>query len=151
VLEFNARFGDPEAQVLLLRLEDDLLPVLAAGAAGSFGVPRLHFRQEAAACVVLASPGYPGRPLQGEGIRGLDRAGALPGVQIFHAGTALVDGELVSAGGRVLNVCATGPGLGSALERAYAAAAAVDWPGKVLRHDIGRRVLAAASSAAGGS
>jgi phosphoribosylamine--glycine ligase len=151
VLEFNARFGDPEAQVLLLRLEDDLLPVLAAGAAGSFGVPRLHFRQEAAACVVLASPGYPGRPLQGEGIRGLDRAGALPGVQIFHAGTALVEGELVSAGGRVLNVCATGPGLGSALERAYAAAAAVDWPGKVLRHDIGRRVLAAASSAAGGS
>ena len=120
-------------------------------AAGSFGVPRLHFRHEAAACVVLASPGYPGRPLQGEVIRGLDRAGSLPGVQIFHAGTALAGGELVSAGGRVLNVCATGSGLVEALKRAYAAAAEVDWPGKVLRHDVGRRVLAAASAAAGGS
>ncbi|HZF11079.1 MAG TPA: phosphoribosylamine--glycine ligase [Thermoanaerobaculia bacterium] len=141
-LEFNARFGDPEAQVLLLRLEDDLLPLLAAGAAGSFDVSRLHFRHEAAACVVLASPGYPGRPVQGEVIGGLDRAAALPGVQIFHAGTALVGDELVSAGGRVLNVCATGPDLAAALKRAYAAVAEVDWPGKVLRRDIGKRVLA---------
>jgi phosphoribosylamine--glycine ligase len=140
-LEFNARFGDPEAQVLLLRLEDDLLPVLAAGAAGSFDVPGLHFRHEAAACVVLASPGYPGRPVQGEVIAGLDRAAALPGVQVFHAGTALVGDELVSAGGRVLNLCATGPELATALKRAYAAAAEVDWPGKVLRRDIGKRVL----------
>ena len=141
VLEFNARFGDPEAQVLLLRLEDDLLPILAAGAAGSFDLPRLHFRHEAAACVVLASPGYPGRTVQGEGIGGLRRASAQPGVQIFHAGTALVGDELVSAGGRVLNVCATGPGLVDALKRAYAAVAEVDWPSKVLRKDIGRRVL----------
>jgi phosphoribosylamine--glycine ligase len=145
VLEFNARFGDPEAQVLLLRLEDDLLPILAAGAAGNFAVPRLHFRHEAAACVVLASPGYPGRPVQGEVIGGLRRASAQPGVQIFHAGTALVGDELVSAGGRVLNVCATGPGLVDALRRAYAAAAEVDWPSKVLRRDIGRRVLAGGS------
>ncbi len=141
VLEFNARFGDPEAQVLLLRLEDDLLPILAAGAAGSFDLPRLHFRHEAAACVVLASPGYPGRTVQGEVIGGLRRASAQPGVQIFHAGTALVGDELVSAGGRVLNVCATGPGLVDALKRAYAAVAEVDWPSKVLRRDIGRRVL----------
>src|SRR4029079_3603232 len=118
-----------------------LLPALAAGAAGSFDPTRLHFRHEAAACVVLASPGYPGRPVQGEVIRGLDRAGSLPGVQIFHAGTALVGDDLVSAGGRVLNVCATGPGLVDALKRAYAAAPEVDWPGKVLRHDIGKRVL----------
>jgi phosphoribosylamine--glycine ligase len=148
VLEFNARFGDPEAQVLLLRLEDDLLSVLAAGAAGRFDVARLRFRHEAAACVVLASPGYPGRPVQGEVIRGLDRAGSLPGVQVFHAGTALVGDELVSAGGRVLDICATGPGLVDALKRAYAAAAEIDWPGKVLRHDIGKRVL---QSAAAGS
>jgi len=141
VLEFNARFGDPEAQVLLLRLEDDLLPVLAAGAAGRFDTRRLSFRREVAACVVLASPGYPGRPVQGEAIRGLDRAAAQPGVEVFHAGTADAEGELVSAGGRVLSVCALGPDLAGALKRAYAAVAEIDWPGKVFRHDIGRRVL----------
>jgi phosphoribosylamine---glycine ligase len=141
VLEFNARFGDPEAQVLMLRLEDDLLPILAAGAAGRFEARRLSFRREVAACVVLASPGYPGRPTQGETIRGLDRAAALPGVEIFHAGTAVTDSELVSAGGRVLSVCALDPDLAGALKKAYAAVAEVDWPGKVYRHDIGRRLL----------
>jgi len=141
VLEFNARFGDPEAQVVLMRLEDDLLPVLASGAAGSFDVRRLSFRKEAAACVVLASPGYPGRPETGEAILGLERAGALPGVEIFHAGTALAGEELVSAGGRVLSVCALDADLRTALRRAYSAVAEIDWPGKVFRHDIGRRVL----------
>ncbi|MEA2600894.1 MAG: phosphoribosylamine---glycine ligase [Acidobacteriota bacterium] len=141
VLEFNARFGDPEAQVVMLRLEDDLLPILAAGAAGRFEARRLSFRREAAACVVLASPGYPGRPLQGEPIRGLDRAAALPGVEIFHAGTALAGNELVSAGGRVLSVCALDPDLTGALRNAYAAVAEIDWPGKVYRQDIGRRLL----------
>jgi phosphoribosylamine--glycine ligase len=142
VLEFNARFGDPEAQVLMLRLEDDLLPVLAAGAAGRFEARRLSFRREVAACVVLASPGYPGRPLDGEPIGGLAAASALPGVEIFHAGTRLVDGQLVSAGGRVLSVCALAPDLAGALARAYAAVAEIDWPGKVFRRDIGRRLLA---------
>jgi phosphoribosylamine---glycine ligase len=142
VLEFNARFGDPEAQVLMLRLEDDLLAVLAAGAAGRFDARRLSFRREIAACVVLASPGYPGRPLHGEPIRGLDRAGALPGVEIFHSGTRVEEGELVSAGGRVLSVAALAPDLAGALERAYVAAAEIDWPGKVYRRDIGRRLLA---------
>src|SRR4051812_45435225 len=141
VLEFNARFGDPEAQVLLMRLEDDLLPLLAAGAAGRFDARRLSFRREAAACVVLASPGYPGRPVTGEPIRGLDRAAATEGVEIFHAATAVEQGELVSAGGRVLSVCALAPDLRGALERAYAAVGAVDWPGKIYRHDIGRRLL----------
>src|SRR6185312_15221428 len=147
VLEFNARFGDPEAQVILLRLEDDLLPLLVAGAAGRFEGRRLSFRREVAACVVLASPGYPGRPIQGEPIRGLDRAAALPGVEIFHAGTATVadgaeaGGELVSAGGRVLSVCAVDPSLAEALRKAYAAVGEIDWPGKVFRHDIGRQLL----------
>jgi len=141
VLEFNARFGDPEAQVLMMRLEDDLLPLLAAAAAGRFDARRLSFRREVAACVVLASPGYPGRPLQGEPLRGLDRAAALEGVEIFHAGTTVEEGELVSAGGRVLSVCALGPDLHGALERAYLAVAEVDWPGKVYRRDIGKRVL----------
>ncbi len=141
VLEFNARFGDPEAQVLLMRMEDDLLPLLAAGAAGHFDARRLSFRREVAACVVLAAPGYPGRPHQGEPIRGLDRAAAVEGVEIFHAGTAMAGNELVSAGGRVLSVCALAPDLHGALERAYAAVGEVDWPGKLYRHDIGRRLL----------
>jgi phosphoribosylamine--glycine ligase len=144
VLEFNVRFGDPEAQVIMLRLEDDLLPLLAAAAAGGFETRRLRFRKEAAACVVLASPGYPGRPLQGEPIRGIERAEAL-GAEVFHAGTALAaTGELVSAGGRVLSVCALGPDLVEALKRVYGAVAEIDWPGKVYRRDIGRRVLATA-------
>jgi len=128
--------------VLLLRLEDDLLPVLAAAAAGDFDVHRrLRFRQEAAACVVLASRGYPGRPAAGEPIAGLDRAAEL-GAQVFHAGTQRgPHGDLLTAGGRVLSVCALGPDLVGALKRAYAAVAEIQWPSKVFRRDIGRRVL----------
>jgi phosphoribosylamine--glycine ligase len=147
VLEFNARFGDPECQAILLRLEDDLLPVLAAGARGRFEVGRLSFRKEVSACIVLASPGYPGRPVTGEPIHGLDRAAELPGVEIFHAGTSTKDGDLVSAGGRVLSVCATDPDLAGALRKAYTAVERVDWPGKVYRRDIGRRVVERAVSA----
>jgi phosphoribosylamine---glycine ligase len=141
VLEFNARFGDPECPVLMLRLEDDLLPVLASGAAGKFDTRRLSFRKEAAACIVLASPGYPGKPVQGEPLRGLERAAAVPGAQVFHSGTAESGGALVSAGGRVLSVCAVGPELVGALKSAYAAVAEIDWPTKVYRRDIGRRVI----------
>ncbi len=142
VLEFNARFGDPEAQAILLRLEDDLLPILAAAAAGRFETPRLRFRPQAAACVVLASPGYPGKPVTGEPIGGLERAARLPGVEIFHAGTTLdEDGWLVSGGGRVLDVCALGADLVEALHRAYAAVQQVEWAGKTYRRDIGRRVV----------
>jgi len=143
VLEFNARFGDPEAQVILLRLEDDLLPLLAAGAAGRFESRRLSFRREVAACVTLASPGYPEKPVAGEPIRGLERAGELPGVQVFHAGTALAEGETVSAGGRVLSVCAVGADLAQALKRAYSAVGEIDWPAKAFRRDIGRKALLA--------
>lgn len=146
VLEFNVRFGDPEAQVLMLRLEDDLVPILADGARGAFQTRRLRFRKEAAACVVLASPGYPGKTQTGEPIRGLEAAADQPGVEIFHAGTAERDERIYSAGGRVLNVCATGPGLVEALRRAYQAVSAVDWPSKVYRRDIGRRVLTTSAS-----
>jgi len=141
VLEFNARFGDPETQALMLRLEDDLLPVLQAGAAGSFGVSRLQWRHEAAACVVLASAGYPGVPSKGEPIVGVEAAAAVEGVHVFHAGTARREGELVTAGGRVLNVCASGVSLREALQRAYGAVTLVSWPGKVYRRDIGRASL----------
>jgi phosphoribosylamine--glycine ligase len=145
VLEFNVRLGDPEAQPLLMRLEEDLLPVLAAGARGRFETGRLHFRKEAAACVVLANRGYPGKPSSGEEISGLESAGARPGVAVFHAGTAMREGRLVAAGGRVLDVCATAPELPGALRRAYEAAADIAWPSMVLRRDIGRRILEGAA------
>lgn len=145
VLEFNARLGDPEAQALLLRVEDDLAPILAGGATGEFPTRRLAFRKEVAACVVLASEGYPGKPVTGHPIDGLDRAAAMSDVEVFHAGTADGEGDhegrVVTAGGRVLNVCATGPRLVDALRRAYTAAGEIHWPGKVLRRDIGRRVF----------
>jgi phosphoribosylamine--glycine ligase len=146
VLEFNARLGDPEAQVLLLRLEDDLLPLLAAGAAGAFTAARLHFRKEAAVCLVLASQGYPERATTGEPIEGLERAATHESVEVFHAATALEGGRVVSAGGRVIDVCATGANLAEALRRAYAAAAEIEWPSKILRKDIGRRVLASVAT-----
>jgi phosphoribosylamine--glycine ligase len=95
---------------------------------------------------VLASAGYPGLPSKGETISGVEQAAALEGVHVFHGGTARRDGELVTAGGRVLNVCATGATLREALQRAYAGANCVDWPGKVFRRDIGRAVLALTDS-----
>ena len=140
VLEFNVRLGDPEAQPLLMRLDEDLLPILVSGAAGRFESPRLRFRKEAAACLVLASAGYPHKPVKGEIITGLE-LGQQDGVEVFHAGTALKENHVVAAGGRVINVCASGPTLRDALKRAYSASSAIRWPSKILRHDIGRRVL----------
>ena len=141
VLEYNVRFGDPEAQPLMLRLADDLLPALASGAAGRFKMGRLEFRKEAAVCVVLAAAGYPSDPVKGDRIGDLADADRHEAVKVFHAGTKMKDGQLVSAGGRVLNVCATGPSLQEALKRAYDAAGDIRWANKVLRHDIGRRIV----------
>jgi phosphoribosylamine--glycine ligase len=141
VLEYNVRFGDPEAQPLFMRLEDDLLPVLASGAKGKFEVSRLHFRKAATSCIVLASAGYPGDPVKGEPITGIGAVREVEGAEVFHAGTALKDGKLVASGGRVLNVCGSGPHLQDALKLAYEAASKIQWPSKVLRRDIGRRVL----------
>jgi phosphoribosylamine--glycine ligase len=142
VLEFNIRFGDPEAQVLLLRLEGDLAQLLLDGASGGFQADTLRFRREAAVCLVLASEGYPEQPITGEPIGGVDAAESRDGVHVFHAGTASRDGRLVSAGGRVLDVCALGATLIDALETAYRAADDIHWPSKILRRDIGRRALA---------
>ena len=141
VLEYNTRFGDPECQALMLRLEDDLLPVLAAGAAGNFGISRLHFRKEASAVIVVASAGYPEKPERGDPIEGLDAAARHPNVVVFHAGTAELDGHVVAAGGRVLGVAATGPELADALRSAYAATQEISWPAMRYRKDIGRRLL----------
>ncbi|MEM9558304.1 MAG: phosphoribosylamine--glycine ligase [Acidobacteriota bacterium] len=141
VLEYNVRFGDPEAQPLMMRLENDIVPMLQQAAAGRFESLRPAFRKEAAACIVLASQGYPEKPVKGEPIIGLESAATLEGVEVFHGGTGVKDGKLVAAGGRVLSVCATGPHLRDALKKAYRAAAGISWPSRQFRTDIGRRVL----------
>jgi phosphoribosylamine--glycine ligase len=143
LVEFNARFGDPETQVMMLRLESDLVPYLMAAATGRLDeLPPPRWRDDAAICVVLAAEGYPDAPRTGTEIRGAE-ADFGPDVVIFHAGTRrLADGALVAAGGRVLNVCATGPTLAEARQRAYAAIARIDWPEGFHRTDIGWRALA---------
>ncbi len=141
VVEFNARFGDPEAQVVMPLMENDLLEVMMACVEGRLGEIELRFREGAAANVVVASPGYPGSYPKGFPIDGLDQADRL-GVTVFHAGTALrEDGVLVTAGGRVLGVMATGADLREALARAYAGVEAIRFEGKQYRRDIGWRSL----------
>jgi phosphoribosylamine--glycine ligase len=141
LIEFNARFGDPECQALLLRLQSDLLPALLAACDGELGHFSLRWRDAVSIAVVMAAQGYPGQPLKGTAIRGLEQAAAVPGVTLFHAGTQLLDGQLVAAGGRVLTVCATGADLPAARAAAYRAVAAIDWPEGFCRHDIGWRAL----------
>jgi phosphoribosylamine--glycine ligase len=145
VLEYNVRFGDPETQVVLPRLTEDLTGLLAEAAAGRLRTePR--FSTEASVCVVLASEGYPGSPRTGDAIDGLEAAATVEGVTVFHAGTALDDeGRFVTAGGRVLGVTAVGPTIAEARRRAYAAVDRIGWPGMVYRTDIAAE---AASSAA---
>ncbi len=144
VVEFNCRFGDPECQAILPRLGADLLPLLEAVARGG-GLPAaVPWLSESSVCVVMASGGYPGRYETGREISGLDDAGALPaapGVQIFHAGTALRGGRLATAGGRVLGVQALGSDIPNAISRAYAAVERIRFQGAHFRRDIGRRAL----------
>lgn len=142
LVEFNARFGDPECQVLMLRLESDLLPYLEACALGTLGLlPPPTWRDEAAVCVVLAANGYPDAPQTGTVIKGAEQDFG-PDVVVFHAGTSRdADGTLRAAGGRVLNVCARGATFEVARERAYQAVAKIDWPGGFHRTDIGWRLL----------
>jgi phosphoribosylamine--glycine ligase len=142
LIEFNVRFGDPECQALMCRVEDDILPLLRDAAGGRLRgrAPRLADRH--ALVVVMAAHGYPGTPRRGTAIGGLDRAAAVPGARVFHAGTARrPDGTIEAAGGRVLAVAGTGPTLRAAREAAYAAVEAIDWPEGFIRRDIGRRAL----------
>jgi phosphoribosylamine--glycine ligase len=135
VLEFNCRFGDPETQAILPRLDGDLLAALAAVADGSLAGVDLAATSAAAVTVVLAAAGYPAAPEAGGTIVGIDEAEA-EGALVFHAGTARRGGDLVSAGGRVLDVTALGDSLADARERAYAAVERIDLPGVQYRHDI---------------
>jgi phosphoribosylamine---glycine ligase len=143
LIEFNVRFGDPECQALLPRLMSDPLPALQAAYDGELKNFDLRWKDEASIVVVMAARGYPDAPERGSEIRGLDRASAVSGVQIFHAGTEMdTDGRTRAVGGRVLNVCATGHELRSAREAAYAAIRLIEWPEGFCRHDIGWRALA---------
>jgi phosphoribosylamine--glycine ligase len=140
VVEFNARFGDPETQVVLALLETPLAGLLAAAAAGRLAeLPAARWSGAAAVNVVLAAAGYPARPRTGDPLTGLARARAVPGVSVYHAGTALQDGRLVSAGGRVLSVTAVAESLLAARARAYEAVACVGLPGGHYRTDIADR------------
>ena len=142
VLEFNARFGDPETQVILPRLKTDLVEVMLAVAQGRLNEVELAWRDEWAVSVVLASAGYPGSYPKGIEISGIERAEALPGVTVYHAGTTLDEQSVLrTSGGRVLNVTALGTTFAQARERAYEGCDLIEFEGKTLRRDIGARAL----------
>lgn len=141
VLEFNARFGDPETQVYLPRLENDLVDVFIACVDGTLDRVELRWRPVAAVCVVMASAGYPGAYAKGKVISGLADAAALPDVKVFHAGTARRGDEVVTAGGRVLGVTAWAPQLQAARDRAYAAVEKIKFDGAQYRRDIAAKAL----------
>jgi len=141
VLEFNCRLGDPETQPLLLRLKSDLLDMIEGVVEGRLGKVRPDWDERASVCIVMASGGYPGSYDKGKEIKGLDQALALDGVGIFHAGTKADGKKILTAGGRVLGLCALGDGIGAAIPRAYEAAEKVSWPGLHYRRDIGQKAL----------
>ena len=146
LIEFNARFGDPETQAMLPRLEQDLLPLLAAAARGALPEAPVALSTDATMSVVYAARGYPEAPRRGGAIVGLERAQALPGVSVTQAGTRLVEGALVADGGRVLTVTARAPSLAQAQARAYEAIARIDFADGFYRRDIGWRALDPARS-----
>ncbi len=141
LIEFNARFGDPETQVMLARLNEDPLPLLLASARGALPAGPVKLSPQAALTVVYAAKGYPDAPERGSEIKGLDRAAALEGVTVFHAGTKRDGTRLLANGGRVLNVTALGASVAQAQARAYGAVDAIDWPGGFCRRDIGWRAV----------
>ncbi|MGF1621173.1 MAG: phosphoribosylamine--glycine ligase [Rhodomicrobiaceae bacterium] len=142
LIEYNARFGDPECQVLMMRLASDFLPALLAVAEGTLGQMELNWRDETAITVVMAANGYPGNYEKGSEIKGLDEAESVPGVTIFHAGTKRDGARMLSNGGRVLNVTALGGSVSEARDKAYEAIDRIDWPEGFCRRDIGWRALA---------
>jgi phosphoribosylamine--glycine ligase len=141
LIEYNVRFGDPEAQVLMMRLKSDLLPALLATADGVLKTFDLRWHDDVALTVVMASKGYPGSYAKGTPIGPLDAARAVPGVELFHAGTMREGDQLRAVGGRVLNVTARGRTVGEAQRAAYEAVGKIDWPGGFCRKDIGWRAI----------
>ena len=141
VLEYNARFGDPETQAILVRLESDLLDALEACVDGNLSETKMRWSDGASACVVASSSGYPGSYRTGLPISGLSSAAQTPGVEVFHSGTTRVGGQVVTSGGRVLGVTATGDSLEEALSHAYEGLAQIHFDGIYYRRDIGHRAL----------
>ncbi|MCH7500112.1 MAG: phosphoribosylamine--glycine ligase [Nitrospinae bacterium] len=141
VLEFNARFGDPETQPIMMRMDSDIVPVLEACANGTLDTCSLEWKPGAAVCVVMASEGYPGSYDKGRPISGLDQANSLPGVSVFHAGTKQDGDIIVTNGGRVLGVTALGGNVQMAIVKAYQAVGKIKWPGVHYRTDIGQKAL----------
>jgi phosphoribosylamine--glycine ligase len=141
VLEFNARFGDPETQALVVRLESDLVDALEGCVDGRLNEVEMRWSPGASACVIASSAGYPGSYETGFPISGLGAAGHVPGVQVFHSGTAKLGGQVVTSGGRVLGVTAAGSTLEEALARAYQAMGEINFEGMYYRRDIGHRAL----------
>ena len=141
LVEYNARFGDPECQVLMLRMMSDIVPALLACADGQLKNMSLRWFDDAAITVIMATKGYPGDYGKGSRIEGLAEAEAVEGVEIFHAGTKMQDGHLVASGGRVLNVCALGASVSDARQRAYEAVGKIRWPEGFCRSDIGWRAV----------
>jgi phosphoribosylamine--glycine ligase len=144
VLEFNARFGDPETQAILTRLDSDLLDALEACVEGRVGGTELRWKPGASACVIAASSGYPGSYVTGRRISGLEDAAHVPGVEIFHSGTGLVEGNYLTEGGRVLGVTAAAATLEQSLSRVYQALGRIQFEGMYYRRDIGSRSLKSA-------
>jgi phosphoribosylamine--glycine ligase len=142
LIEYNCRFGDPECQVLMMRLKSDIVPALLAVADGGLAHFDLRWHDETALSVVMAAKGYPDNPQRGSEIRGLDAAGRVEGVTVFHAGTKRDGARILANGGRVLNVTAMAPTVEEARRRAYAAVDAIDWPEGFCRRDIAWRALA---------
>lgn len=142
LIEYNVRFGDPECQVLMLRLKSDLLPLLSAAANGQLSGQTVEWRDDAAIVAVMATRGYPGPTEKGSVITGLERASSIPGVTVFHAGTATGEnGEPIASGGRVLNICATGRDVTEARALVYRAVSEIGWPEGFCRTDIGWRSI----------
>jgi phosphoribosylamine--glycine ligase len=141
VVEYNARFGDPEAQPLLMRMKSDIVPVLQACARGDLQQDAIDWHDKAAVCVVMASGGYPGPFAKGLPISGLDAVAALENVTVFHAGTKLLDGAVTNNGGRVLGVTGLGNTVAEAIDKAYQGVARITWQDVHFRTDIGRRAL----------
>jgi phosphoribosylamine---glycine ligase len=139
ILEFNARFGDPETQPLLVRMDSDIIPIFEACIDGTLDECPLQWKDESSVCVVMAAKGYPDSYEKGKPISGLKDANALPGVVVFHAGTKEQDGEVLTQGGRVLGVTAIGEDTATAISRAYEAVEKIEWDGIHYRKDIGHR------------
>jgi phosphoribosylamine--glycine ligase len=142
VLEYNARFGDPETQVIVARMKSDIVPILKGVAEGDLSDVKVEWAKDPAVCVVLAARGYPGDVETGDAIRGLDTLSEDADIVVYHAATALRDGKVVTVGGRVLGVTALGFNLDAAVTRAYEGVSKVAFDGMHYRKDIGQKALA---------